>query len=77
MIDQHLTGKLHQWLASQGAVESLTPIPSSEHHSCMVLATMQSQEDARRIQQQFGFTMFGYTSLIIADDWLRQHLQSE
>lgn len=74
MIDSHTISRLHKWASEHGPVQSLTPLPAGDHRFGMVMLTMQSQEIAHRIHRKFGFTMFGYSALIIPDTWLEQHL---
>lgn len=75
MIDTHLRNRLSELLALHGELSSLSQIPTNHQNGkCMILATMKSQQDAARLQRQFGFQPFGYNSLIIGEEWLTANL---
>ena len=76
MIDQRKKIYLSELLAAHGEVLSLSQIPAGQQHGaagCIILVTMKSPQDAAKIQNKFGFQLFGYNALIVSEQWLAIH----
>jgi len=74
MIDDRKLESLRELLSMHGEVIELRPLPEVQNAQCAVLATMESPEIAHSAQARHGFTIFGYDSLIIGDEWIKHHL---
>ena len=75
MIDSDKKSRLNELLSSHGEVISISQISADlRTGGCMILATMESQQQASLLQQEFGFQSFGFNSLLISEEWVSLNL---
>ncbi len=61
-------------LSSFGEVTSITSVPSADPAEFNLLAVMKHPQDAASASSRYGFVLFGYTSLFIPSQWVKEHI---
>lgn len=72
MVEPHVRQSLNELLSAYGEVESIECLPDRARATFLVLATMRSPQQASMAQHALGLTLFGFSSLLINEHWLRE-----
>ena len=75
MTDGLLEQRLHHLLSQYGQVEAMQHFPQAHDGATIILATMKTAEEAIAVQHALGLSLFGFNSLIIREDWVKEHWQ--
>lgn len=76
MVEPHVRQGLNELLSAYGEVKSIECLPDQARATFLVLATMRSAQQASTAQHALGLTLFGFSSLLINEHWLRERFPS-
>ena len=76
MVEAHIRLGLNQLLSAYGDVESIECLPDQTRATFLILATMRYPRQASMAQHALGLTLFGFSSLLINEHWLRERFPS-